>query len=134
MAVATKTCALPRNDMVDALLAYLGAQGKLIIYEDVVPATADTALDGANTVLATFTMASPSGTVTTNVLTITPPADVLCTHTGTATFFRVYKNDGTTKVWQGTVGTADADLVLNSAALANGATVSITALTYTLPE
>lgn len=135
MAVITKTAVLARNDMVDALLAYMGDAAALIVYEGNtggVPATADTALTD-QTALVTFALPTPSGTVADDVFTAGVIADAVCAHTGTAAFFRMYKTDGTTVVWQGTVGTADADMVLNSVSLVSGATVSITALTYTLP-
>lgn len=139
MAVDTKTAALPRNDMVDALCAYIdtgAAAGTLSIYESNtggVPATADTALTDQTVLVVIPLHATPSFTVATNVMTADTIADAVASHTGTASFFRVYQNDGTTVAWQGTVGTADADLILNSVAIVSGATVSITALTYTLP-
>lgn len=129
MAVATRTAALPRNDMVDALVAYAGANAKITLYDGSVPADADTALAG-QTPLVTLTI--PSFTVAGVVATAAAIASALAIATGTATFFRVYKTDGTTVVWQGTVGLADADCVLNDTDLVEGAGVTITALTYTL--
>ena len=123
-----------RNDFLDS--AILDADvGKLIIYEDAVPATADAALIGGNTVLATFTLhATPSFTVVDDVATADVIADVLATHTGTATFFRLYKADGTTPVAQGTVGIATADLIMNSVDIVSGKYVSISAFTITAPK
>ena len=44
---------------------------------------------------------------------------------GTATFFRIYKSDGTTVVMDGSVGTSSADLVLNTTTVATNDTVAI---------
>ena len=152
MAVDTKTTALARAAMMVALEAYAHDTDNinvLKIYDGTVPATSNanlTAAGGpgvANVMLVSFDMHDhPSFTVATNVLTAETIVDAVAAATGTATFFRIYLHDGaevldvssTGVIWQGTVGTATSDLILNSTAIVTGATVSITALTYTLPE
>lgn len=131
MAADTRVTVLCRNDMVDALVAYAGADAKLIIYDGDVPATSDTALD-AQVALATLTI--PSFGVDGAVATAAAITVVAADETGTATFFRVYKSNGTTCVWQGTVGTLAADLVLNDVDLVAGGGIGVTALTFTLNE
>lgn len=119
------------NAEVDALTALLNG-GKLRIYSGTKPATADTALSG-NTLLAELTFGSPafgagaSGVATANAITADASADA----TGTATFFRLFASNGTTVVADGTVGTASADLILNSVAIQAGASVAVTAMTIT---
>lgn len=152
MAVATKTTALARAAMMVALEAYAHDTNNINvmkIYDGTVPATSNTnitAIGGAgvaNAMLVSFNMhAQPSFTVATNVLDADDITDAVAAATGTATFFRIYLHDGaevadtssTGVVWQGTVGTATSDLILNSTSIVTGATVSITSLTYTLPE
>ncbi len=75
--------------------------GSIKAYTGTVPATADTALSG-NTLLfscamsATAFAAASGGTKVAN--TISPDTDAAAT--GTATFARMYKSDGTTVVCQ----------------------------------
>jgi hypothetical protein len=76
---------------------------------------------------ATAFGAASSGVATANAIT----ADTSADNTGTATWFRALKSDGTTVVFDGSVGTSGADLNLNSTAISAGATVSVTAFTYT---
>ena len=51
---------------------------------------------------ATAFGASLAGVATANAIT----ADSSANATGTATWFRVFKSDGTTALWDGSVGTA----------------------------
>ncbi len=46
-----------------------------------------------------------------------------------ATWFRVVRGDGMSVVWDGSVGVADADLVVNSASFQASARIDVTALT-----
>jgi hypothetical protein len=118
----------------DATTALL-ANGYLRIYDGTQPSTADTAVSG-QTLLAELRFGSPAfgaasnGVATANAIT----ADSSANATGTATWFRALKSNGTSPVFDGSVGTSDADLVLNSVAIAVGAEVAVTALTYTRPK
>jgi hypothetical protein len=109
--------------------------GFLRIYSGTQPATADTALSG-NTLLAELRFANPSapaavaGVLTFSAITSDTAADA----TGTATFFRAFKADGTTAVYDGSVGTSSADLVIDSTAIQVGADVDVTSLTHTVPK
>lgn len=115
----------------DAVTALLNS-GKLRIYDGSQPATANTAITTQN-LLAELTFnstafgAASNGVATANAITSDTSADA----TGTATWFRALKSDGTTPVFDGSVGTSSADLVLNSTAISSGAQVSITSFTYT---
>lgn len=121
-----------RNEMLDALRDNANS-GTLRIYSGTPPATADTALSG-NTLLAQLSLsatafgAASSGTITANAITSDSSADA----TGTASFFRILESDGTTVVYQGSVGTSGADLNLNSTAISSGVTVAVTSLTLSL--
>lgn len=117
------------------LAAYIGTSAILSIYNGTQPANPDTALSG-NTLLATATCnATQFGTVSGGVLTasaISAGSGQAGAGTGTtATFFRLFKSDGTTAVLDGTVGTSGADLNLNNTSIANGQTVTISSFTLT---
>jgi hypothetical protein len=106
--------------------------GYLRIYNGTQPATADTAIS-TQTLLAELRFnttafgAASAGVATANALTADSSAD----NTGTASWFRALKSDGTSAVFDGSVGTSSADLVLNSVSISAGASVSVTAFTYT---
>jgi hypothetical protein len=116
-----------------------GTAAVINIYSGTVPADADTAL-GAQVLLAQLTMSgtsfpaatdlNPGARITANAITSDSSADA----TGTAAFFRILTQSGGTVTAQGTVGTASADLILNTTSITSGSTVSITAATVTLPE
>jgi hypothetical protein len=99
------------------------------------PATADTAVSTQN-LLAELTLnstafgAAVAGVATANSITSDSTADA----SGTATWFRVVKSDGTTVLWDGSVGTSGCDLNLNTAAIEAGAIVAVTALAYTISK
>ena len=122
-----------QNAMVDALTA-LANSGYLRIYDGSQPANANTAVS-TQTLLAELRFgatafgASSSGTATANAIT----ADSSANATGTAAWFRVLESDGTTVLWDGSVGTSGADLNLNTTSIVSGATVSITSMTFTHP-
>lgn len=105
--------------------------GYLRIYSGTKPATADTALSG-NTLLAELRFngiaapAASGGVLTFNAISSDTSADA----TGTATFFRCFKSDGTTVVMDGTVGTSDANLVLSTTSITAGQTVAVTSFTH----
>lgn len=119
--------------VVDLVDAGAGA-GTLRIYDGTPPATADTALSG-NTLLAQLTMSDPAfgaasaGVATASAITQDSAADA----TGTASFFRVLDSNAIV-IFQGTVGTASADLILNTVSIVAGAIVSVSSFTYTQPK
>lgn len=121
-----------KNEMLTALIDNCNS-GKLRIYSGSVPANADASL-GAAVLLAELTMnatsfgAASGGTITANSITADTSADA----TGTASFFRIYESDGTTVVYQGTVGTSGADLNLNSTSINAGVQVQVTSLSLSL--
>jgi hypothetical protein len=131
MALNPKRSNLAASTAADAMAALANA-GKLRIYTGAQPATADDGI-GAATLLAELVFANPAfgaavnGVATANAIASDTTADA----TGTATWFRVWKSDGVTPIWDGSVGVAAADLVLNSVAIQAGARVDVTSLTLT---
>jgi hypothetical protein len=115
--------------------ANLGTAAVINIYDGTVPAEADTAL-GAQVLLAQLVMSATAfGAASNGVLTAAAIADdASADATGTATFFRILTQSGGTVVAQGTVGTAAADLILNTVAIQAGAVVSITSATVMMPR
>lgn len=122
-----------QNAMVDALTA-LAATGYIRIYDGSQPANANTAVS-TQTLLAELRFgatafgAASSGTATANAIT----SDTSANNTGTASWFRVLKSDGTTVLWDGSVSTSGADLNLNTVSIVSGATVAISSMTFTHP-
>lgn len=119
-----------RSRAADAVVVRANS-GSLRIFSGTVPANIDAAL-GAAVLLATLPMsatafgAASSGVATANAITSATAAA-----SGTASFFRVLESDGTTGVYQGTVGTTGAELNLTTVSILAGGTVSVSSMTYT---
>ena len=79
---------------------------------------------------ATAFAAASAGVATANAIT----SDSSANATGTATWYRTLKSDGTTVVSDGSVGTSGANLNLNSVAITAGAAVDCTAFVFTQPK
>ena len=124
------------NTMVNAEADAVGNalnSGYIRIYDGTQPTNADTAI-GAQVLLAELRFgadafgAAVAGVITANAIT----ADASANATGTATWARILASDGTTVWFDGTVGTATSNVIINSAAISAGAEVSCTALTSTV--
>lgn len=109
--------------------------GYIRIYTTPQPANADTALSG-QTLLAELRFgadAFPSavaGVLTANAITSDSDADA----TGTAVWARILASDGTTVWFDGNVGTAAANVVLNTTSIVQHAAVSCSSLTFTVSK
>lgn len=115
-------------------LAPLMNSGTIQIYSGTQPTNANTALSG-NTLLATCTFgATAFGTAASSVITANSITAGTAGATGTATFARIYKSDGTTVVMDVTVGTSGSGIVLNTTSIVSGGLVSITSFTHTVTE
>ena len=131
MALSPKLTNLAANAAADAVARLVDA-GKLRIYDGTQPATADTAVS-TQVLLSTLTLNATSapvaaaGVLTFNAIT----QDASAAATGTATWFRVLKSDNTTAVFDGSVGTATSDIILNTVSIVAAAVVSISSVTYT---
>ena len=127
-----KTSIAARNAAVDALGA-LADNGYIRIYTGTIPATPETAPSG--TLLAELrfnaTAFDPAVNGVIEANAITP--DESAAATGDAGYYRALASDGTTRLWDGTIGLSGADLNLNSIEIRLGAQVSLESLTYTLP-
>ena len=110
-------------------VATLLVSGYLEIYNGTQPVNANTAI-GAQVLLsggmrfsstAFASITASAGTVTATANSIA--SDTSAAATGTATWFRAYKSDGTTVVLDGSVGTSGCDLNLNTTSIVSGATL-----------
>ena len=136
MALNPKRSTAAVNLEADAIAGgtYLNS-GLIHIYSGTQPVDANTT-KGAAVNLATLTLnadafgAALAGVCTANAITSDASADA----TGTATWFRVNTSadvDITNTAFDGSVGTSGCDLNLNTTAIVAGATVAISAFTYT---
>ncbi len=104
--------------------------GYIRIYDGAQPATADTAL-GAQVLLAELRFgadafpAAVAGLLTANAITSDASADA----TGTAAWARILKSDGTSVLFDGTVGTAAANVVIATTSIVAAAVVSCSSFT-----
>jgi len=133
MALNPKISYVAANLAVDAVVDTLD-NGLLRIYDGTQPNSCNSAVT-TQVKLAGLTFGSPAfgdstaGVATANAITKDDAADAK----GTASWFRALQPAGNTAMFDGSVGTADANIVLNSVSIQTGAEVSVTALTYTQP-
>lgn len=127
MAIAYSTTL--RNAMLDAITTAAGNAALLRIYDGSRPATGGT----ATTLLAELTCGTPfAASASGGVLTLgSITQDSSANATGTATWFRIVKSDGTTHVLDGSVGTSGSDLNLTTTSITSTQPVSVTSFTIT---
>jgi hypothetical protein len=107
--------------------------GYLRIYDGTIPTNAETAI-GAQVLLAELRFAADAVASESNgVLTFgTITSDASANNSGTASWFRALKSDGTTVIMDGTVGTADANLILPTVTITAGVEVAVSSMTVTV--
>lgn len=123
-----------RNAQQDAIATFAGNSGLLKIYAGTQPTDPQTAI-GAQTLLGTLTMnatafsAASGGVLTANAITQDSGADA----TNTASFFRLFKSDGTTVVMDGTITATGGggDMTLNTVSIVSGGPISCTGFAIT---
>jgi len=118
-----------RNSMLDAITTLAGASALLRIYDGTRPATggAATTLLAELTCNATFAPGAAAGVLTLNAIT----QDSSANSSGTATWFRIVKSDGTTHVLDGNVGTSGSDLNLTTTTIVATQPVSVSSFVIT---
>lgn len=132
MAKNTQMANATVNAQADAMATLLN-NGYLRIYDGTQAATADTAL-GAQVLLAelrfnaTAAPAASGGVLTFNAFT----ADASANASGTASWFRALKSDGTTVVFDGNVGATGSTSCLEMATttITAGVQVSVSSFTH----
>ena len=113
-----------RHSQNEGLITYAGTGAIINIYAGTQPASANTALSG-QTLLVSCVLAGIFGTDTNGTLTLGTVNNGTAVASGTATFFRITKSDGTTVVMDGSVGTSGADLNLDTTTINITQTVNI---------
>jgi hypothetical protein len=131
MGLNPKLTGLAATAEADAVAALLN-DGWIRLYSGVQPSTADEAVS-SQVVLAELRFGNPAfgsgsdGAAAANAIS----GDSSANATGTATWFRCFRSDGTTPVFDGSVGTSNSNLVLNSVEISAGAQVDVTSFTFT---
>lgn len=130
--MATRTALAARNASLNAMVTRL-ANGIIRIYTGTQPATPETAASG--TLLAELTAGATFGTVSNGVLTANAiTQDSAANATGAPGWARVLQSDGTTAEFDVAYTVGELQLSgLVGGEIVTGGTVSLTALTYTLP-
>jgi hypothetical protein len=134
MAVVPKYSNLCVNGEAD-FIGVAADLGFIRIYDGAQPANADTAV-GAQVLLAELRFgadafpAAVAGLLTANAIT----SDASANATGTAAWARILKSDGTSVLFDGTVGTAAANVIIPTTAIVAAAVVSCSALTVQISK
>jgi hypothetical protein len=123
-----------RNAMLDLITTRAGNGALLRIYDST--GTGRPATGGAVTtqvLLAELTCGTPfAASAASGVLTLSSiTQDSSANNSGTATWFRIVKSDGTTFVLDGNVGASGSDLNLTTTTIVSGQPVSVTSFTIT---
>ena len=120
-----------RNAKLNAIKADFDT-GYLRLYDGAQPAGPDTAV-GAQVLLAELRFgvtafgAAASGVLTANAIT----SDSAANATGTVSWFRCLKTDGTTALHDGTVGTTNANAIVATTSIVAGAVIDCSSFTIT---
>jgi len=134
MAFNPKLTDVAANASANAVCALLTG-GWLRIYAGVQPATADTVL-GGQTLLASIKLGTPAFAPAVGGIAagnpVTPDLDIDAD--GTGTWFRAVKSDGTTPVYDGSVGLLGCDLNLSSVTFVLHGSVTLTQFSYQQPK
>jgi len=115
-----------RHAQNEGLIAYAGTGALFNLYSGTQPANANTAIT-TQVLLVSMPIAGVFGTDTNGTLTLGAVTQTNASASGAASFFRIFKSDGTTVVMDGSVGLSSADLILNTVDIYAGQSVDITA-------
>ena len=130
--MAIKYATAVRNAKMDTVTSQTGTSALLRIYDGTRPANPNTAITTQTLLVAltcnasAFAAAASGGVLTANAI-----SNGTAAASGTASWFRLVKSDGTTPIMDGDVSTSGADLNLNNTSIATSQTVSVTAFTVT---
>lgn len=117
----------------DAVTA-LCANGHMVFYGGIKPPTSDTATDEPP--LADLRFGSPAFGLAIDGVALANPitSDGDAPATGVATWFRVYKADGVSPVFDGTLGVGDTNIVVNGTHVQQHTTVDVSEFRYVQPR
>lgn len=120
-----------RTNQAQQIIDDIGNGALLRIYTGTRPADANTAI-GSQVMLVELTGASPFGTATNGQLNATAFANAFAVASGVATFFRLFKSDGTTAILDGDVGLNTGDMALDNTNIATGQEITFNGFTLTI--
>jgi hypothetical protein len=131
MALNPKMSNAAASAAADAVCA-LANNGYLRVYDGTQPATVDTAISTQTQLAevrfgATAFAAASNGVATANAIASDSAADA----TGTATWYRVFKSDGTAALFDGSVGTSGANLNFATVNFVANAQIDVSSFTFT---
>jgi hypothetical protein len=113
-----------RHAQNEGLITYAGNGAIINIYQGTAPANANTGIT-TQTLLVSCVLAGVFGTDINGTLTLGTVNDGTAVTSGTASFFRIFKSDGTTVIMDGSVGVTGADLNLDTTTINITQTVNI---------
>jgi hypothetical protein len=118
-----------RNARLDAISTFAGSGAIIRVYDGTRPATGGTATTklAELSISGALAAAASGGALTMNAITQDSSAD----NTGTATWARILKSDGTTFVADCSVGTSGADINFATVSFVAGAAIQITSFVLT---
>ena len=108
--------------------------GKLRIYTGSQPVNPATAASG--TLLVEATLGTPAfGAASNGVATANAIANAVITNTGAPGWYRILASNGTTVLWDGSVGTISGsfDMVIGASTITAAGELAVNSLTYTQP-
>jgi len=131
MALTPKLANVGANAAANAVTVLLNS-GYLDLFDGTQPTDADTAI-GAQVKLAHIPLSAAAfGTAVAGVATANAiVSNSAAVATGTATWFRAYRSNGTTAVFDGSVGTSGCNVNLSTVALTVGDLIAVSAFSYT---
>ena len=113
-----------RDAQQTGLITYAGSAAIIKLYDGTQPTNANTAVS-TQVLLVSLNISGTFGTDSNGTITLSSVTNGTAVATGTASWFRITKSDGTTVVMDGSVGTSSADMILNNTSIATSQTVSI---------
>lgn len=136
MAANTHMSIASWNLALNAALDTALASGTIEIYDSTgtgQPATPNVAVT-TQVLLVTLTFGSTAfGAASSGVKTANAITSGVAGNTGTATWFRCYETGGSVGVLDGSAGTSGTDMILATASIVSGITVSCSAMTVSMP-
>jgi hypothetical protein len=113
-----------RDAQQQGLITYAGSAAIIKIYDGTQPSNANTAIT-SQVLLVSLPITGSFGTDSNGTITLSSVTNGTAVATGTASWFRITKSDGTTVVMDGSVGTSSADMILNNTTIVTSQTISI---------
>ena len=113
-----------RDAQQQGLITFAGSGAIINIYSGTQPVNANTAISG-QTLLVSLVVPGTFGTDSNGTITVGSVNNGTAVASGTASFFRITKADGTTVVMDGSVGVSGADMNLNNTSINTTQIVSI---------